>query len=106
MLSTTISSTHYRVTMVGRDILEGMLLSQRIEPTDYSHLIVACLLSRPLVHQPRLQGSQKAGRQGRPCVQLQARRRGGDLISSGPGRDGGHLSRSLKATAAAFIRNA
>ena len=32
------------VTMVGRDILEGMTLSQRIEPTDYSHLIVACLL--------------------------------------------------------------
>jgi hypothetical protein len=30
--------------MVGRDILEGMNLSQRIEPTDYSHLIVACLL--------------------------------------------------------------
>jgi hypothetical protein len=33
-----------QVTMVGRDILEGMRLSQRIEPTDYSHLIVACLL--------------------------------------------------------------
>jgi predicted HD phosphohydrolase len=30
--------------MVGRDILQGMTLSQRIEPTDYSHLIVACLL--------------------------------------------------------------
>ena len=33
-----------QVTMVGRDILEGMNVSQRIEPTDYSHLIVACLL--------------------------------------------------------------
>src|SRR5436305_9116227 len=33
-----------QVTMVGRDILEGMRLSQRIEPADYSHLIVACLL--------------------------------------------------------------
>src|SRR4030095_8276050 len=33
-----------QVTMVGRDILEGMRLSQRIEPSDYSHLIVACLL--------------------------------------------------------------
>jgi hypothetical protein len=33
-----------QVTMVGRDILEGMTLSHRIEPTDYSHLIVACLL--------------------------------------------------------------
>src|SRR5664279_116530 len=33
-----------QVTMVGRDILEGMTLSQRIEPTDYTHLIVACLL--------------------------------------------------------------
>lgn len=33
-----------QVTMVGRDILAGMTLSQRIEPTDYSHLIVACLL--------------------------------------------------------------
>ena len=33
-----------QVTMVGREILAGMTLSQRIEPTDYSHLIVACLL--------------------------------------------------------------
>src|SRR3979409_590815 len=33
-----------QVTMVGREILQGMTLSQRIEPTDYSHLIVACLL--------------------------------------------------------------
>ena len=33
-----------QVTMVGRDILEGMTLSQRIEPTDYSHLIIGCLL--------------------------------------------------------------
>jgi hypothetical protein len=32
------------VTLVGRDILQGMTLSQRIEPADYSHLIVACLL--------------------------------------------------------------
>ena len=33
-----------QVTMVGRDILKGMTLSKRIEPADYSHLIVACLL--------------------------------------------------------------
>jgi hypothetical protein len=33
-----------QVTMVGREILAGMTLSQRIEPTDYNHLIVACLL--------------------------------------------------------------
>jgi 3'5'-cyclic nucleotide phosphodiesterase len=33
-----------QVTMVGRDILHGMTLSQRLEPADYSHLIVACLL--------------------------------------------------------------
>jgi HD domain-containing protein len=33
-----------QVTMVGRDILQGMALSQRLEPDDYSHLIVACLL--------------------------------------------------------------
>src|SRR5260370_18245442 len=32
------------VTIVGRDILRGRTLLQRIEPTDYSHLIVACLL--------------------------------------------------------------
>jgi hypothetical protein len=31
------------VTMVGRDILQGLMLSQRIEPADYGHLIVACL---------------------------------------------------------------
>ena len=34
----------YLVTMVGRDILQGMALAQRIEPSDYDHLIVACLL--------------------------------------------------------------
>ena len=33
-----------QVTMVGRDILHGMMVSQRIEPADYIHLIVACLL--------------------------------------------------------------
>lgn len=33
-----------QVTMVGPDILQGMTLSQRVEPSDYSHLIVACLL--------------------------------------------------------------
>jgi hypothetical protein len=33
-----------QVTVVGRDILHGMMVSQRIEPADYSHLIVACLL--------------------------------------------------------------
>jgi HD domain. len=32
------------VTLVGRDILQGLALSKRIEPADYSHLIVACLL--------------------------------------------------------------
>jgi hypothetical protein len=33
-----------QVTMVGRDILQGMALAHRIEHSDYSHLIVACLL--------------------------------------------------------------
>ncbi|MEA2899498.1 MAG: hypothetical protein QOJ84_5113 [Bradyrhizobium sp.] len=33
-----------QVTMVGCDILHGMMMSQRIEPADYGHLIVACLL--------------------------------------------------------------
>jgi hypothetical protein len=33
-----------QVTIVGRDMLRGMMVCQRIEPTDYSHLIVACLL--------------------------------------------------------------
>ena len=32
------------VTLVGRDILRGRTLCERIEPDDYSHLIVACLL--------------------------------------------------------------
>ena len=32
------------VTTVGRDILLGRTLSERLEPEDYSHLIVACLL--------------------------------------------------------------
>jgi hypothetical protein len=32
------------VTRVGRDILHGLALSRRIEPADYSHLIIACLL--------------------------------------------------------------
>jgi HD domain len=33
-----------QVTIVGREILAGMTLTKRIEPLDYSHLIVACLL--------------------------------------------------------------
>jgi hypothetical protein len=32
------------VTAVGRDILRGRVLSERIEPADYLHLILACLL--------------------------------------------------------------
>jgi hypothetical protein len=32
------------VTLVGRDILRGRTLSERIAPKDYDHLIVACLL--------------------------------------------------------------
>jgi hypothetical protein len=32
------------VTMVGRDILRGRTLTERIEAEDYDHLIVACLL--------------------------------------------------------------
>src|SRR5205807_8916747 len=34
----------FQVTLVGRDILQGMSLTHRIEPEDYAHLIVACLL--------------------------------------------------------------
>ena len=34
----------FQVTLVGRDILQGMSLAHRIEPEDYAHLIVACLL--------------------------------------------------------------
>jgi hypothetical protein len=33
-----------QVTMVGRDILQGMMVCRRIEPADYGHLIAACLL--------------------------------------------------------------
>ena len=33
-----------QVTMVGRDILHGMMVHQRLEAEDYSHLIAACLL--------------------------------------------------------------
>jgi hypothetical protein len=32
------------VTMAGRDILLGLRMSQRIDPSDYIHLIVSCLL--------------------------------------------------------------
>lgn len=32
------------VTAVGRDILRGRVLTERIEPSDYLHLICACLL--------------------------------------------------------------
>jgi hypothetical protein len=32
------------VTSVGRDILRGRIMTERIEPADYDHLIVACLL--------------------------------------------------------------
>ena len=34
----------FQVTIVGRDILAGMTLTQRIDPFDYLHLIVSCLL--------------------------------------------------------------
>jgi hypothetical protein len=34
----------YLVTLVGRDLLQGLSLAHRIEPDDYSHLITACLL--------------------------------------------------------------
>jgi hypothetical protein len=33
-----------QVTLVGRDILRGRTLTERVEPEDYDHLIVACLL--------------------------------------------------------------
>jgi hypothetical protein len=32
------------VTLVGREILRGRMLLERVEPQDYSHLIAACLL--------------------------------------------------------------
>src|SRR5829696_8961475 len=32
------------VTLVGLDVLHGMSLSRRIEPDDYTHLLIACLL--------------------------------------------------------------
>ena len=49
----------FLVTLVGRDILRGRMLTERIEPDDYSHLIVACLLHdigyvRGLRNYPRL----------------------------------------------------
>jgi hypothetical protein len=34
----------FLVTLVGQDILHGRMLTERLEPDDYSHLIVACLL--------------------------------------------------------------
>jgi hypothetical protein len=34
----------FLVTLVGRDIIRGRMLTERLEPEDYSHLIVACLL--------------------------------------------------------------
>ena len=34
----------FLVTLVGRDILHGRMLTERLESDDYTHLIVACLL--------------------------------------------------------------
>ena len=34
----------FLVTLVGRDILHGRILTERLEPEDYAHLIVACLV--------------------------------------------------------------
>ena len=34
----------FLVTLVGRDILHGQMLTERLEPDDYTHLIAACLL--------------------------------------------------------------
>jgi hypothetical protein len=36
----------FLVTLVGRDILRGRMLTERLEPDDYAHLTVACLLHR------------------------------------------------------------
>jgi hypothetical protein len=34
----------FLVTLVGRDILHGRILTERLEPDDYTHLLAACLL--------------------------------------------------------------
>jgi hypothetical protein len=34
----------FLVTLAGQDVLRGRMLTERLEPEDYSHLIVACLL--------------------------------------------------------------
>ena len=34
----------FLVTLVGRNLLRGRMLTERLEPDDYAHLIVACLL--------------------------------------------------------------
>jgi hypothetical protein len=34
----------FLATLVGRDILHGRILTERLEPDDYTHLIIACLL--------------------------------------------------------------
>ncbi|MBS7699415.1 MULTISPECIES: HD domain-containing protein [unclassified Chelatococcus] len=34
----------FLVTLVGRDILHGRMLSERVDAQDYAHIIVACLL--------------------------------------------------------------
>jgi len=34
----------FLVTLAGRDILHGRILTERLEPEDYSHLIIACLV--------------------------------------------------------------
>ena len=49
------------VTLVGRDILQGLALEQRIEPDDYSHLIVACLLHDIGYMRGVLRGDAEAG---------------------------------------------
>jgi hypothetical protein len=49
------------VTLVGRDILHGRVLTERLEPDDYAHLIIACLLHDIGYVRGILQGDRDGG---------------------------------------------
>lgn len=49
------------VTLVGRDILRGRMLLERVEPQDYTHLIAACLLHDIGFVRGILSGDSKTG---------------------------------------------
>jgi len=77
-----------QVTMVGRDILHGMMVHQRLEAEDYGHLIAACLLHdigyvRGALAIPKLNSSLTPRERKSRCLAAHRTRRSRRITSTG-----------------------